>query len=187
LAATNTPNLKAIKKLTRIKYFWVLTLLLLLLIAYGYYGMVVNAFTQTDIASRQAWWFLIPAIPVATYYAYRCPFSYDRSQAFWKNLLGTIVCTLFFSLVLVKSFQGYLCIYNSSFGTKSDFNLKAFINYVKKPKYSGRLLSLYTLEVTLDSNQKKMTLETKINTYEAGQRLELSMKKGSLGYLYLPK
>jgi hypothetical protein len=164
-----------------------LAVLLLLLIAYGYYGMVLNTFTQTDIASREAWWFLIPAIPVAAFYAYKCTFSYDRSQAFWKNMLGSIICTIFFSLVLVKSFQGYLCIYNASFGTKTYFNLKAFVNYVKKPRYSGRLLSLYTLEVTLDSNQKKLTLETKINTYEAGQRIEMTMKKGSLGYLYLPK
>jgi hypothetical protein len=149
--------------------------------------MVINAMTQADIARRQAWWFLIPAIPLATYYAYKSTFSYDKKQAFWKNLLGTIVCTLFFSLVLVKSLQGYLCIYNSSFGPKTDFKLKAFINYVKKPKYSGRLLSLYTLEVTLDSSQNKMTLETKINSYEAGQRLEINMKKGSLGYIYLPK
>jgi hypothetical protein len=149
--------------------------------------MVVNAITQTDIASRQAWWFLIPAIPLATFYAYKSTFSYDKKQALWKNLLGTIVCTLFFSLVLVKSFQGYLCIYNSSFGIENDFKLKALINYVKKPKYSERLLSLYTLEVTLDSNQHKMVLETKIDYYEAGQKLEINMKKGSLGYIYLPK
>lgn len=173
--------------MTQVKRFWILTILLLALIAYGYHGMVVNEITQTDMAARQAWWFLIPSIPIAAYYAYKSTFSFNRNLALWKNLFGAIICTLFFSLILVKSFQGYLCIYNSALGQQNNFQLKAFINYVKKPKFSDRLLSLYTLEVTVDSSQKKMILETKKKSYEAGQRLEINMKKGTLGYLYLPK
>lgn len=167
--------------------FWILTILLIVLTLGGFYGMVMNKITQIDKASRQAWWFLIPSFPIAIYYAYASTFSYYKTLPFWKNLLGASACTLFFLLVLVKSFQGYLCIYNSSFGIQKNFSFKGFINYVERPRHTGRLMSHYTLQVTLDSSREIIKMNTKAGTYEAGQRLEMEMKIGSLGYIYLPK
>ena len=149
--------------------------------------MIFNNIIQTNKASNDAWWFLIPSVPVAIYYAYKSTFSYNKNLVFWKNLLGAIVCTIFYSLVLVKSFQGYLYIYNSSFGEQKNYLLQGFINYVKPPKYKNRVFSLYTIDLTLDSSQRKIKLATKTNIYEPGQHIEINMKLGSLGYIYLPK
>ena len=142
---------------------------------------------QSDIASSQAWWFLIPSVPIGIYYAYKSTFGYYKKMAFWRNALGTVALTIFFSLAIVKSFQGYLYIYNCSFGTQKDFTLKGFINYIDKPRRTERLFSIYRLEVTIDSTRKKIKLDTKTKIYEAGQRIDIEMKQGSLGYLYIAK
>jgi len=170
--------------LTPRKIFWILTTLLVLLAAYGLSGLIMNDVTQSDTASKHAWWLLIPSIPLAIYYSYKLTFAHDKKSAFWRNLVSVIAFSVFISLALVKSGQGYLYIYNCSMGNQKPILLKGFVNYREKPRRLARLFSQYTLTVTLDSSKQRIKLAIKTDKYEAGQRIELQMKMGSLGYLY---
>ena len=172
--------------MTTKKIFWGITILIILIFFYGIYGLFENEFIQSDVASVYAWWFLIPTIPLAIYYSIKLSFGYDKKTPFWRNLLTCFAMSIFISLIFVKSFQGYLYKYNCSIGEQKPFLLKGIITNVSKPRRSGRPFSIFTMEVFLDSNQKRIKLQTSSKKYKAGERLDAEVKIGSLGYIYLP-
>jgi hypothetical protein len=162
----------------------VLTGLLIFFVIGGLYGTIAVKMIQSDKVFFHSLWFAVPSLPIAIYYAYRSTFGYDRKTALWRNVLGTVVLSIVFLLILLKTFQGYLNIYNCTVGRQRTFLFKGHITNIEEPRRKGRLFSVYKIEVIQDSSQKRLKLDTKRNDYQIGQSVEMEMRIGSLGYIY---
>ena len=113
-----------------------LTLLvpLLLFLFLGFYLAYSVDFLQYEkVFSISVKWFILPTIIVATYYAYYSTFGYDKKSALWRKILGLLVLTLIFSLMILRAFQGYLTYYNCNFGPQTKLTIKGKIPSIYLP------------------------------------------------------
>jgi len=166
-----------------------LTLLvpLLLFLFLGFYLAYSVDFLQYEkVFSISVKWFILPTIIVATYYAHYSTFGYDKKSALWRKILGLLVLTLIFSLMILRAFQGYLTYYNCNFGTQTKLTIKGKITRLDFPK-TKKLLNSYSVQLLTDNTQELIKLEVPTNNYSVGQLFEKEMLVGSLGILYCPK
>ena len=166
-----------------------LTLLvpLLLFLFLGFYLAYSVDFLQYEkVFSISVKWFILPTIIVATYYSYYSTFGYDKKSALWRKILGLLVLTLIFSLMILRAFQGYLTYYNCNFGPQTKLTIKGKITRLDFPK-TKKLLNSYSVQLLTDNTQELIKLEVPTNNYFVGQFFEKEMLVGSLDILYCPK
>ena len=97
----------------------------LLFLIGGIYGSYSTDFIQNDKALTTAFkWFIIPSVIIGAFYGYRSTFGYDKKTAVWRNVLGLLALTVIFTLMFLKSCQGYLILYNCNAGTQKNIFIK---------------------------------------------------------------
>ena len=160
-----------------------ITAFLLFLIG-GLYGGNSVSFIQNDKALSTTFrFFIIPSVIIGGFYGYRSTFGYDKKTAAWRNILGLLTLTLVFTLMFLKSFQGYLVLYNCNIGVQKNILIKGRVTKLDYPKHK-KLLNNYAIVIMIDDNKEIIKLDVPTNQYFVGQPFEKELILGSLGFLY---
>jgi hypothetical protein len=156
----------------------------LLFLSGGLYGVFSVNFIQNDSALSTAFkWFIIPSVIVGAYYGYHSTLGYDKKTSLWRNILGLLALTLIFTLMFLKACQGYLILYNCSFGMQKTKLVKGQILALDYPR-NKKLLNSYAIVIKIDENEETIKLDVPTNHYYVGQVFEKELTLGSLGFLY---
>jgi hypothetical protein len=143
-------------------------------------------FIQNDKALSLTFkWFTIPTFILSAFYGYKLSFGFNEKVSFWKNTLQLILAMVLFGLMFLKSFQGYLILYNTKFGKQEKIIVKGQVKELKFPK-NKKLLNNYSIIIRTEKNEI-ITLDVPTKNYYIGQIFEKEMFKGSLGFLYSSK
>ena len=156
----------------------------LLFLIGGLYCAYSADFIQNDKALSTAFkWFIVPSIVVGAFYGYRSTFGYDKKTPVWRNILGLLVLTLIFTLMFLKSCQGYLILYNCNFVTQKNILIKGQVTKLDYPKRK-KPLNNYAIIIDTDDTKETIKLDVPTNKYFVGQTFEKELTLGSLGFLY---
>jgi hypothetical protein len=150
----------------------------------GIYFCYSIDFIQNDKALSATFkWFTIPSVLMGTYYGYRGTFGYNMKVAAWRNALGLLALTAIFTMMFLKSFQGYLVFYNCNLGTQKRILIKGQITRLDYPK-SKKRFNNYAIVINTNDNNQTIKLDVPTNQYVVGQLFEKELTEGSLGFLY---
>jgi hypothetical protein len=130
-------------------------------------------------------WFLMPALLIGGYYAYYSMIKHGPKQAQWKKVLGLFALTMFFTLMILRSIQGYLILWNCNFGKQSKVSINGVVTKLDYPR-KKKLLNRYSIVVHLNNKSENIELVVPTNIYNVGQSFQKEMIKGSLGLIYSP-
>lgn len=150
----------------------------------GLYGAYSLNYIQSDkTLSITFKWFVIPSIIIGLFYAYRSTFGYEKKTAVWRNVLGLIALTIFFTMLLLRSFEGYLILTNCLVGQQTKTLIKGQVTRLNYPK-NKKPLNNYKIEITTNDKLEIINIIVPDNSYFVGQTFEKEMTIGSLGFLY---
>ncbi len=166
------------------KSYLALTISFLLFIIGGLYGAFSADFIQNNKALSTAFnWFTIPSIIIGAYFGYLSTFGYNKKTAVWRNVLGLLAMALIFTLMFLRSCQGYLILYNCNVGIQKNILIKGHVIKLDYPKRK-KLLNNYAIVIMIDDSKETIKLDVPTNQYFVGQIFEKELTLGSLGFLY---
>jgi hypothetical protein len=128
-------------------------------------------------------WFMLPSIILGVIYSYYFVFRRGPAQAQWRKVLGLLGLTLAFTLLFLRSSQGYLIFLNAHFGTQKEVVLRGIIDRLDFPK-KKKLLNSYAIYIKNEETGELLNLDVPTNNYRVGEVFEKTMRKGSLDILY---
>lgn len=168
---------------------FVLISLFVLFVLFGVLGIVSVPFLQSDKSFSLALkYLLLPSLVAGGYYAFRATLGYKNNRtevAMWRNILGLVIMSFLCSLIILKSFEGYLVLYNCNFGLQKAVSVKGGITSTNYPK-KKKPLNSYSITVMTDKG-KVFELRVPTMEYTQGQFFEKEMIIGSLGIMYSTK
>jgi len=160
---------------------------ILLYIGFGMWASFEFAYIESHKALLLVFkWAIVPSIIIGFYYSYYSLFKHGADQALWRKILGMVGLTIIFTLLLLRSSQGYLIFCNAHIGNQKEIVLKGEIKKLDFPKRK-KLLNSYTIYIYNRSINENVRLDVPTNNYEIGQIFEMKMIEGSLGVLYSKK
>ncbi|MGZ5548911.1 MAG: hypothetical protein ACXWFZ_13285 [Nitrososphaeraceae archaeon] len=91
--------------------------------------------------------------------------------------------TLIFTLLFLKSSQGYVVLWNAYIGKQEETIVRGIVNKIDYPRRK-KLLNSYAIVITSKNTEQPINLDVPSNKYSIGIPFEKRMRKGSLGILY---
>lgn len=160
-----------------------LILFFLIFLFIGLYGGYTMDFVQNEKALSMTFkWFTIPSIIIGLYYGYNSTFGYNKEIAKWRSIIGLLTLTLIIGIMSLKSFQGYLVLFNCNLGTQERIVIRGQVTKLDFPK-SKKPFNNYAIVIETDSNES-IVLDVPTNEYSVGQIFKKELTLGSLGILY---
>lgn len=156
---------------------------LLLFVIVGVFGIFSKDYIQINKPVFN--WFIIAAFPIGIYYAFSLTSGYAKNEN-GLVALGRIGITFFVTMIIFRSIQGYLIIYNCGIGKQTEFKVKGTVIDVAFPK-PKLLFGKNSINVLLSDKLETIILEVPSTRYHIGQTFEKDMTSGSLGNLYSSK
>ena len=156
----------------------------LLYVAFGIWGAYTFKYVENHKALTIAFkWFAAPSIILGVIYSYYSVFKRGAEQAQWKKVLGLIALSIIFTLMFLRSSQGYLILWNAHFGKQDQITLKGTVSRLDYPK-KKKMLNSYAIYIEVDITGERINLDVPTNDYKVGESFEKKMIKGSLGIIY---
>jgi hypothetical protein len=152
----------------------------LLFVAGGVYGVFSNDFVQIYLPLFN--WFLLLAFPIGIYYAFALTYMYDKNKG-GGVALGMIGITIFVSMIVFRSIQGYLILYDCNIGTQTKVHVRGRITEVRFPK-PKKIFDKNSIDVYVPEQLKTISLEVPSTNYQLGQTFDKVMASGSLNVIY---
>lgn len=157
---------------------------ILLYISFGVWASFEFDYLESHKALLKVFkWAIVPSIILGFYYSYYSIFKRGAEQALWRKILGMVGLTIIFTLMLLRSSQGYLIFWNAHIGNQKEIVLKGEIKKLDFPKRK-KLLNSYTIFIYNRNIKDNVRLVVPTNNYLIGQIFEMKMIEGSLGIIY---
>jgi hypothetical protein len=153
---------------------------LLLFVAGGIYGIFSKDFVQIYLPVFN--WFLLLAVPVGIYYGFALIKTHDKNRR-GGVALGRIAITIFVTMIVFRSIQGYLILYNCNIGMQTRIQVRGRITQVRFPM-PKKIFDKYSIDVYLPEQLKTITLEVPSTNYQVDQSFDKEMVSGSLNIIY---
>jgi hypothetical protein len=156
----------------------------LLYVILGLWGSYTFEYIDNRKALNLAFrWFIVPSFVLGVVYSYYSVFKRSPSQALWRKVLGLLALTLVFTLLFLRSSQGYLILWNAHFGDQKEVVLRGIIDKLDYPK-KKKPLNSYAIDIKVEDTGELINLDVPTNDYQVGETFEKKMKKGSLEIVY---
>jgi hypothetical protein len=156
---------------------------LFLFIAGGIYGIFSNDYVQIYLPIYN--WFIILAFPIGVYYAFSLLHTQDKSKK-GGIALGRIGITIVVTMIVFRSIQGYIILYNCNIGPQAEVLIEGKITQLRFPK-PKKFFDKNSIDILASNPVKTISLEVPSNNYNLNELFQKNMTRGSLGILYSSK